>query len=129
MTLTEKILARASGKSRVEAGENVLHCFVERSDEMAMTELTPENVWWVTFKTATDKLGLKLNELIFPAGTDIQYLRGVGIPAIGFSPMNNTPVLLHDKDAFLNEDIFLRGIEIYENVLEKIFSLPNDKSE
>ena len=44
----------------------------------------------------------------------------VGIPAIGFSPMNNTPVLLHDHDEFLNETVFLRGIDIFEDIITNI---------
>ena len=44
----------------------------------------------------------------------------VGIPAIGFSPMNNTPILLHDHDEFLNETIFLRGIDIFEDIIANI---------
>lgn len=41
----------------------------------------------------------------------------LGYPAIGFSPMNNTPILLHDHDEFLNENVFLRGIEIYCEII------------
>ena len=41
----------------------------------------------------------------------------LGLPAIGFSPMNNTPILLHDHDEFLNEKVFLHGIEIYCELL------------
>jgi len=57
---------------------------------------------------------------IFPAGTDSRYLREVGIPAIGFSPMNNTPILLHDHDEFLNETVFLRGIDIFVDIVANI---------
>jgi aminoacylase len=68
--------------------------------------------------------GLELHQRIFPAATDIRYVRQIGIPAFGFSPMNNTPILLHDHDEFLNERVYLRGIEIYEAVLERIFNVP-----
>ena len=68
--------------------------------------------------------GIKLNPRIFYAATDSRYIREIGIPAFGFSPMNNTPVLLHDHDEYLNEDIYLRGIVIYEALLEQIFSVP-----
>ena len=44
----------------------------------------------------------------------------MGIPAIGFSPMNNTPVLLHDHDEFIDADVYLKGIEIYKVILEKV---------
>ena len=32
-----------------------------------------------------------------------RFLRELGIPAIGFSPMPNTPTLLHDHNEYLNE--------------------------
>lgn len=47
-----------------------------------------------------------------------------GHPAIGFSPMNRTPVLLHDHNEFLNEQVFLRGIEIYARLLTALASVP-----
>ena len=41
----------------------------------------------------------------------------IGIPALGFSAMNHTPILLHDHNEFLNERVFLRGIGIYEDII------------
>lgn len=57
---------------------------------------------------------------MFPGGTDSKYLRSVGIPAIGFSPMNKTPILLHDHDECLQADVYLRGIRIYQQIIENI---------
>lgn len=34
--------------------------------------------------------------------------------------MINTPVLLHDHNEFLNEKIFLHGIDIYEKLIPLI---------
>uniref|UniRef100_A0A8C0HJT4 N-acyl-aliphatic-L-amino acid amidohydrolase n=1 Tax=Chelonoidis abingdonii TaxID=106734 RepID=A0A8C0HJT4_CHEAB len=47
-----------------------------------------------------------------------------GHPALGFSPMNHTPVLLHDHNEYLNERVFLRGIEIYACLLTSLASVP-----
>lgn len=47
-----------------------------------------------------------------------------GIPAIGFSPMINTPVLLHDHNEFLNEKVFLDGIGIYEKLIPLVANVP-----
>jgi aminoacylase len=71
---------------------------------------------------------LKINKKIFPAATDIRYIRQLGIPAFGFSPMNDTPVLLHDHDEYLNEAVYLRGVDIYEAILERIFNVPKSAS-
>jgi len=54
---------------------------------------------------------------IFPAATDSRFLRRIGVPALGFSPMNRTPILLHDHNEYLDEDVFLRGIDVYEKII------------
>ena len=48
----------------------------------------------------------------------------VGYPAIGFSPMIHTPVLLHDHNEFLNAKVFLKGIEIYTRLIENLANVP-----
>ena len=69
---------------------------------------------------AANKHDLKIAPKIFLAGTDSRYIREVGIPAFGFSPMNNTPVLLHDHNEFLNEKVFLRGIDIFCDIIAEM---------
>jgi aminoacylase len=44
--------------------------------------------------------GLEIDPQIFPAGNDARFLRQLGIPAFGFSPMNNTPVILNQNLVF-----------------------------
>ena len=85
---------------------------------------------------------MKIQCEIFPAGTDSRYLRAVitwhikfrlpnrlisyyhilqiGLPALGFSPINQTPILLHDHNEFLDESVFLRGIDIYEAIIPSL---------
>lgn len=60
---------------------------------------------------------LDIRPQIFPGRTDSCFIRQAGIPALGFSPMNRTPVLLHDHDEFIAADVYLRGIEIYAALL------------
>ncbi|XP_014369383.2 aminoacylase-1 [Papilio machaon] len=103
-----------------EAGDGVTFEFEQKNPNVECTKLDNSNPYWVAFKGVCDELGLKLDCRIFPGGTDSRYVRRVGIPAIGFSPMNNTPVLLHDHDEFLRADIYLRGIEIYEKLIPAV---------
>ena len=49
-----------------------------------------------------------------------RYLRVQGIPAYGFSPINNTPILLHDHNEWLGRDTFIRGIDILHDVIERV---------
>ncbi|XP_063850522.1 aminoacylase-1-like [Scylla paramamosain] len=83
-----------------------------------------KSAWWDAFAGACKKENIKLMKRIFPAATDSRYLRSVGIPALGFSPMNHTPLLLHDHNEFLNENIFMRGIQIYTSIIPAVANLP-----
>ncbi|XP_068632984.1 aminoacylase-1-like [Battus philenor] len=103
-----------------EAGDGVTIEFEQKNPKVECTKTDNSNPYWVAFKRACDEMNLKLDCRIFPGGTDSRYVRRVGIPAIGFSPMNNTPVLLHDHDEFLSADIYLRGIDIYEKLIPAI---------
>ncbi|CAK1549476.1 unnamed protein product [Leptosia nina] len=103
-----------------EAGEGVSYEFEQKNPAVACTNLDATNPFWVAFKAAADKMKLKLSCRIFPGGTDSRYVRGVGIPALGFSPMNHTPVLLHDHDEFLSAETFLKGIDIYTQLLPAV---------
>lgn len=37
--------------------------------------------------------------------------------------MVNTPIMLHDHDEFLNEKVFLAGIDIYEEIISAVASV------
>ncbi|XP_026733006.1 aminoacylase-1-like [Trichoplusia ni] len=103
-----------------EAGDGVTFEFEQKNAFVEVTKLDSTNPFWEAFKAAADELKLKLDCRIFPGGTDSRYVRQVGIPALGFSPMNDTPVLLHDHDEFLSADIFLKGIDIYVKLLTAV---------
>ncbi|XP_047509101.1 aminoacylase-1A-like [Pieris napi] len=103
-----------------EAGDGVTYEFEQKNPAVECTKLDDSNPFWVAFKESADKLKLQLSCRIFPGGTDSRYVREVGIPALGFSPMNNTPVLLHDHDEFLSADVFLKGIDIYTQLIPAV---------
>lgn len=46
----------------------------------------------------------------------------IGIPALGFSPMMYTQILLHDHNEYLNENTFLNGINVYYNIIKGLAS-------
>ncbi|KAK5639959.1 hypothetical protein RI129_010770 [Pyrocoelia pectoralis] len=103
-----------------EAGDNVWIEYKQKLPQVPVTKLDHTNAYWAAFQEASNKLGIKIKTEIFTGGTDSRYLRGVGIPAFGFSPMNNTPVLLHDHNEYINQNIFLRGIEIYYEIIASV---------
>lgn len=65
-------------------------------------------------------MNLKYKTRVMAGGTDIQYLRELNIPAIGFSPIIQTPILLHDHNEFLTADMYLTGIGIWKEIILKV---------
>eukprot|EP00850_Spirogloea_muscicola_P019271 SM000187S03888 [mRNA] locus=s187:207367:215474:+ [translate_table: standard] len=93
-------------------------------DKNGRPQLTLRNgsdPWWGLFMGAVSRAGAEVAEPeIFPAATDSRYLRYLGTPAVGFSPMRRTPVLLHDHNEFLNEHVFLEGIGVYMAIIRAL---------
>ncbi|XP_047698579.1 aminoacylase-1 isoform X2 [Prionailurus viverrinus] len=111
------------------AGEGVTFEFIQKWTESRVTSTNDSDPWWAAFSGVFKDMNLTLEPEIFPAATDSRYLRAVGVPALGFSPMNCTPVLLHDHDERLHEAVFLRGVDIYTRLLPALASVPALPSE
>ncbi|XP_069792983.1 aminoacylase-1-like [Narcine bancroftii] len=105
------------------AGEGVFFEFFQKtmSDKLTSTDLS--NPWWNAFSSACREMDMTVQTEIFPASTDTRFIREMGYPAIGFSPMNHTPILLHDHNEYLNEKVFLKGIEVYSHLLPTLASV------
>lgn len=88
------------------------------------TSTEESDPWWHAFSSTCKAMNITLKKEIFPAATDSRFIREEGLPAIGFSPMNLTPILLHDHNEYLNEQVFLRGIQVYERLLPALASVP-----
>ncbi|CAH0482190.1 unnamed protein product [Peronospora belbahrii] len=86
------------------------------------TSLDDDNIWWKLFKEGCEKTGVAVETEVFPAATDSRFLRQLGIPALGFSPMNKTDILLHEHNECLHKDVFLRGIDVYETLFRHMFA-------
>ncbi|XP_017131340.1 aminoacylase-1-like [Drosophila elegans] len=103
-----------------EAGGGIELEFEMKNPFVEPTKIDASNPYWVAFKKALDDLGLKTRVQVFPGATDSRYVRYAGIPALGFSPINNTPILLHDHDEFLKADTYLHGIEVYKKLIPAV---------
>lgn len=86
------------------------------------------NPFWGVFEDACVSAGCRVEREIFPAGTDSRFLRALGVQAVGFSPMANSPILLHEHNEALSVATFLRGIEVYQSVICALASFPNERS-
>ncbi|GAA30793.2 aminoacylase [Clonorchis sinensis] len=91
--------------------------------------------YWSTLFKICKRFGVGLVKRVFPGGTDARFVRNFHtfpnspkdtkpIPAIGFSPMRRTPVLLHDHNEYLSRDEFLLGCRVYTELLLELSELP-----
>ncbi|XP_002137025.2 aminoacylase-1-like [Drosophila pseudoobscura] len=103
-----------------EAGGGIELDFEMKCPYVEPTKLDASNPFWLPFKEALEQLGLTARFRVFPAGTDSFFIREAGIPAFGFSPINNTPVLLHNHDEYLRADTYLHGIEVYKKLIPAV---------
>ncbi|KAI9005676.1 ACY1-like metalloprotease [Hyaloraphidium curvatum] len=90
--------------------------------EHATTSTDEGNPWWGIFSAAVGRSGAGVVPSVFPAATDSRFLRAKGVRAFGFSPMRNSPVLLHEHDEFLAEAVLLEGAEVYVEVIRTLAS-------
>merc|ERR1712137_360405 len=79
--------------------------------------MVPDNVWWMTLTECCKNQQLSTSWEIFPMATDSRYLRQLNIPAFGFSPINNTKNLMHDHNEYIPVDVFIKGVDIMENII------------
>jgi aminoacylase len=80
------------------------------------------NPWYNVFGSSLQRMGLKFSPEVFPAATDSRFLRALGVRALGFSPMRNSEILLHENDEYLEEKVFLEGISVYVGLIETLAS-------
>lgn len=106
-----------------DAGDDVFYEFKQKCEIQSLTSTSPSDPWWNIFESTCNGMGLTLETEIFPAATDSRFFRELGIPAFGFSPMNRTPILLHDHNEFLNENVFLKGIDIFCKIIPALANL------
>ncbi|KAI9139402.1 hypothetical protein BKA69DRAFT_1086078 [Paraphysoderma sedebokerense] len=98
----------------------VSYAFKQHTPANFVCPLTSNNPWWTAIQKTSGTLNAPITPAVFPASTDSRYFRRKGIPAIGISPMRNTPILLHCHNEYLNEKVFLDGVDWYECLLPNL---------
>jgi aminoacylase len=78
------------------------------------------NPWYDIFGKKLEAMGMKYTPEVFPAATDSRFLRALGIRALGFSPMKNSEIMLHENNEYLGESVFLEGIGVYVGLIESL---------
>ncbi|XP_053724778.1 aminoacylase-1-like [Synchiropus splendidus] len=107
-----------------EAGDDVTYKFAVKHMNQNVTPTEDSDPWWRAFSQTCKSMNMTLQKEIFPAATDSRFIRALSIPAIGFSPMNRTPILLHDHNEYLNEQVFLRGIDVFAELIPALANVP-----
>ncbi|CAE8714205.1 unnamed protein product [Polarella glacialis] len=93
------------------------------------TAVDDSNPWWVAFRDIVVGMGVQVEPEVFPAATDSRFIRQLGIPALGFSPMRNCPILLHEHDEYIPIDVFMSGIDVYVTLIAGLADHPQLPSE
>ena len=104
-----------------EAGDDVtMEFIVPKHSDQTLTSVDQNDPWFAALNKAFVNQQLNVAPQIFAANTDSRHLRAAGVAAFGFSPMPNTKILLHDHDECLNEKTFLKGIDIFAEIIENV---------
>eukprot|EP01041_Mallomonas_annulata_P003634 gene3634-7242_t len=105
-----------------------LVCGSNRSQGHAVS--TAAGPWWDLFTSTIQKeFNTPILAQVFPAATDSRFLRALGVRAFGFSPIRNSPILLHEHNEYLDENVFLEGCEVYISLIKALASqerIPDD---
>ncbi|KMT01591.1 hypothetical protein BVRB_9g215870 [Beta vulgaris subsp. vulgaris] len=84
-----------------------------------LTVADSSNPWWFLFEEAIRSADGKVGKAeILLGSTDASFFRQRGLPAIGFSAIANTPERVHDHNEFLNQEEYLKGVDIYESIIK-----------
>ncbi|KAJ2352670.1 adenylate cyclase [Coemansia sp. RSA 2618] len=89
-------------------------------DDNSMTGTESGDPFWAPFAAAVEAQGMQIAKEIFPAATDSRYLRRAGVPALGVTPLCNTPILLHDHNEYVLESDVLAATEFYKAVIAAV---------
>jgi aminoacylase len=77
--------------------------------------------WWKIFeRTLKEECGINVTAEVFSGATDSRFLRALGVRAFGFSPMRRSPILLHEHDEYIDEDVFIEGCNVYITLLRTL---------
>ncbi|KAJ8731797.1 hypothetical protein PYW08_014527 [Mythimna loreyi] len=103
-----------------EAGEGVSFEYLLKNPQVRSTKIDGSVPFWTVMKKVVADMGYSIRCVNCPGATDIRYVRQQGIPGISFSPLMDSAMLLHAHDERIHVDVFKKGIEIMEKVVEAV---------
>ncbi|KAJ6644482.1 Aminoacylase-1A [Pseudolycoriella hygida] len=103
-----------------EAGGNVTVNYMIKDPKVPATRADDTNPVWVVLNNTCREFGLEIAPSTTIGATDARYLRALNISAFGFSPIINTPRLLHDHDEYVGANEYLLAIDVYKKVISNL---------
>ncbi|XP_055694146.1 aminoacylase-1-like isoform X2 [Lutzomyia longipalpis] len=103
-----------------EAGGNIELTFEVKDNPSPPTILDDSDPFWVTFKDTMTELASSLDLQIMPGVTDMRFVRPKGVRAIGFNPMNHTPIRFHAHNEFIYANQYMQAIKNFARIIEKL---------
>ncbi|CAH1646602.1 unnamed protein product [Spodoptera littoralis] len=107
------------------AGNNNSVTYLRHDTESRITSVDSTNPFWVSMQNTLSRMGIRLEPVVKTAMSDATFIRNKGIPTIGFATKTKTIPRLHAKDEYQNVETFLRGIDIYTEVLKGLANVPS----
>ncbi|XP_026739876.1 aminoacylase-1-like [Trichoplusia ni] len=105
-----------------EAGSGVTFEYIVKNPQVKSTPLEG-NIYWETIQQVVGSFGVKIRCVTCPGATDARYVRRQGIPAINFSPIMNSELLLHCNNETIHVDVYLKGVDIMTEVVRALGDL------
>lgn len=103
-----------------EAGEGVTFEYLVKNPQVYSTKTDGSVPFWNSLVEVIEKMGLKLKCVTCPGATDARFVRLHNIPVINFTPILNTPLYVHAHNERVHADMYKKGIDIMEKVLEAL---------
>ncbi|XP_061383024.1 aminoacylase-1A-like isoform X1 [Danaus plexippus] len=98
--------------------------FIRLDERSPATAVDSTNPFWIAMKDTLNNRGITVTPVVLPATSDMLVLREkFSIPAIGFAPRNNMKNKIHDANEYIPVSNFLKGIDIYYDLIQKLANL------
>ncbi|XP_075974107.1 uncharacterized protein LOC142975254 [Anticarsia gemmatalis] len=110
------------------AGNDTELTYYRKETDSGITSVDNSNPFWVSMRSTLNKMGMKIMPVVCPATSDMLVVRNLGIPAIGFATKTRTISRIHGKDEYQNVETFLKGIDIYTEVIKNLANVPCEAS-
>ncbi|PVU85575.1 hypothetical protein BB559_006942 [Furculomyces boomerangus] len=94
--------------------------YIGRGLTNPVTSLDKSDKFIAAMYESFETKNLKPVPMIVAGITDARYVRGAGIPSIGLNPLTNVPMLAHDHDEYVPEAEYLKGIDFYVDLIQRL---------